>query len=139
MAKKPSIKVGVEITEEAIKGLLCCAFEGGSNDWYRIEKYKYGPGLSAKDFAEDGGKFQGQTYWHPCQLVPLVKGCAVIIADMEAGGKKYSLDREALTKGLVVMAKDQPLHFGNFISERDDATTGDVFLQCCLFGEVLYG
>jgi hypothetical protein len=30
-------------------------------------------------------------------------------------------------------------HFGDMIGETGDATTGDVFLQCCLLGEVVYG
>jgi len=38
-----------------------------------------------------------------------------------------------------VMAKKEPRHFADFLKEDYDETTGDVFLQCCLFGEVIYG
>jgi len=38
-----------------------------------------------------------------------------------------------------VMHDDYPSHYGDAISENDDAGTGDVYLQCCLFGEVIYG
>ncbi len=28
---------------------------------------------------------------------------------------------------------------GDMLAENDDATTGDVFLQCALFGELVFG
>jgi hypothetical protein len=40
---------------------------------------------------------------------------------------------------LALMAEKEPRHFGDFMGENDDATTSDVFLQLCLFGEVVYG
>ncbi len=44
-----------------------------------------------------------------------------------------------LITGLRVMAQDYPTHFEAFMTENDDAITGDVFLQCVVFGEVIYG
>jgi len=46
-----------EISIERVRGLLCGAFEGGSNYWCKIEEYTYPPGLIAKDY-HDGGKGQ---------------------------------------------------------------------------------
>lgn len=43
-----------------------------------------------------------------------------------------------IKKGLTVMAKKYPEHFADFIKEEYDQTTGDVFLQCCLFNEIIY-
>jgi hypothetical protein len=37
------------------------------------------------------------------------------------------------------MAREYGRHFSDMIAENDDATTADVFLQCCLFGELVYG
>jgi hypothetical protein len=37
------------------------------------------------------------------------------------------------------MAKDYDWHFMNIITEDDDAITADVWLQCVLLGEVVYG
>lgn len=51
----------------------------------------------------------------------------------------HILDIKKIKKGLTVMAKKEPRHFADFISEDYDQTTGDVFLQCCLFGKVIYG
>lgn len=37
------------------------------------------------------------------------------------------------------MAEKDPRHFGDLVSENDDADTHDVFIQHVLFGEVIYG
>jgi len=37
------------------------------------------------------------------------------------------------------MASEAPRHFADFIAENDDAETADVFLQCCLFGRIVFG
>jgi hypothetical protein len=131
------MKTTIEVDNEKIKGILCCAFEGGVNYWAEIEDYEIVKGCTYEDFRKDG-KFQTKDYWHPCQIIPLVEGCAVIVKDVEAD-KLLTLNLQAIHKGIEVMAKKYPQHFGNFLSENSDAVTGDVFLQCCLFGEIIYG
>jgi len=37
------------------------------------------------------------------------------------------------------MAEKYPRHFANFAQEAEDAETGDVFIQCCVLGEIVYG
>ena len=44
-----------------------------------------------------------------------------------------------IEKGLKVFAEKSPYQFGEWLLDNDDSITGDVFLQCCLFGEVKYG
>jgi len=51
----------------------------------------------------------------------------------------WKLDLDACKRGLQVMAEEYPRHFADFMSENEDAETADVWLQCCLFGEVVYG
>lgn len=123
---------------DMLSGLLCAAFEGGSNYWYSIERYEFPEGVEYKDFQEGGSLTNPGTYWHPSQLIPLHPGCAVIITDTVQGGE-HKLDREKLNKGLGMMASLHRRHFDDLISGQDDADTGDVFLQCCLFGDVYYG
>lgn len=131
--------VELKITDEQIKNLLCSAFEGGANYWYQIEKYQFGKtGLKYADFKQ-GGKMQNpENYWHPCQLVPLADGCSIVINDLE-GGNRHILDRSAINTGIAAFAEKCPNHFADLLSENDDAITADCFLQCCLFGEVIYG
>ena len=50
-----------------------------------------------------------------------------------------TLDGDAVQRGLQTMAEKYPRHWGDFIRENEDAITGDVFIQCCLLGEVVYG
>lgn len=44
-----------------------------------------------------------------------------------------------VAEGTAKMAKDYDWHFMNIITEDDDAITADVWLQCVLLGEVVYG
>lgn len=130
-------KTEIEFEPKAIAGLLCCAFEGGSNYWAQIIDFTYADGIQESDFY-NGGKYTLEDYWHHCQLTPIVPGCAVRIRDTEEG-KEYVLDRAAIDRGLVIMLKDYPRHFADFLGGNDDAETGDVFLQCCIFGKIIYG
>src|SRR5947208_2364463 len=129
-----TMKITKEISLHDISSLLVSAFEGGSNNWYMIEKeiepqtWEYGYKMKPDQAA----------YWY--HDYPLNPGGALIISDME--NKKHGkmrLDKAAIQKGLEIMAAKYPYHFGNFIAEEYDAITGDVFLQCCLFGDVIYG
>lgn len=113
--------------------LLCCAFEGGSNYWYRIDEFSYPAGMSRKDVE------------FPHLAVPFLKGGSLLIS---TGGDhqnpnrkdgKWTLNHAALVKGWKLMHDEAPQHYGNAISENSDAETGDVYLQLCLFGEVIFG
>ena len=45
----------------------------------------------------------------------------------------------SIHKGLQLMADKEGRHFADFMAESDDAVTADVFLQLCVFGEVIFG
>lgn len=131
-----SVSTKLEFSGERIANLLCCAFEGGSNYWYTIVGYQFADGIEYADFSE-GGKFTDpDNYFHPCEIVPLHEGCAVLVSD---GEDTVALDRALLASGLKALAEKYPHHFKNFMDDHEDADTGDVFLQCCLFGELVYG
>lgn len=133
--QQPTISVNVkhEISLQRISDLLCSAFEGGSNYWYQIDKFIKPETMS---FRTD----KDQIFRH--LDYPLNEGGALIISDIEGDLNEppwKRLDLNAIKKGLRTMAKKHPRHMGDFLNENDDADTGDVFLQCCLFGEVIYG
>ena len=67
------------------------------------------------------------------------EGDAVEIVDNENKEKIYTLNTKAVKKGLTVMAKKFPKHFADFLNGDYDADTSDCFLQCALFGDVIYG
>lgn len=133
--QQPTISVNVkhEISLQRISDLLCSAFEGGSNYWYQIDKFIKPKNLS---FRTD----EDQIYRH--LDYPLNEGGALIISDIEGDLNEppwKRLDLDAIKKGLQIMAEKYPRHMGDFLNDNDDADTGDVFLQCCLFGDAIYG
>lgn len=129
------VTIGRKFTEDDVWSLLVSAFEGGSNYWYMIDNDKtvYAPGKSRKDFY----------YIHE---IPFEPGCALIVQHDDGGDGpwvncKYPLTRERLVEGMRLLAASETYkhHWADIINENTDATTGDVYLQFCVFGEVIYG
>ena len=123
------ISVEKEIPKQRIADLLITAFEGGINYWCEIHGYL------PPDFLD----FQ----WDPDQLYkyvdyPLNDGGFVELFDSQEQ-KTHGLNITMIRSGLEVMSKKYTKHFNDFMTENEDATTGDVFIQCCVFGEVIYG
>lgn len=69
-------------------------------------------------------------------------GKVVITHDNTKAGRKRNmrtpLNRECIERGVLAFATQLPHHFGDMLAKRGDAATGDYFLQCCLFGEVMF-
>lgn len=135
---KPS--VAIPLNKIRIADLLVCALEGGSNYWYTIEEFIKPTGKIEHVYGE-GEVFRHIDY-------PLNEGGAIVVSDRKQC-VGTGLDREVMTKvhvdwvriqqGLKIMSEKYPQHYANWLSEQDDAETGDVFLQCCVFGELVYG
>lgn len=139
-AKKaePFVTVECPITSYQLYCQLTAAFEGGSNYWIK--------------FAEvvDKDKTDGKEGVY-LQDWPFL-GAAILITVKKDPGKTkraphakhiWRLDREALIKGAKTMAAlkkgEGGHHWGNVVQDDGDAETGDVYLQCCLFGEIIFG
>lgn len=133
------MKLTIEIDDKRVQDLLCSALEGGSNYWYNIDNSDGSVTTSPEDV--------GVEYWHEVPFTE--KGVIVFTANGDDeneeinGATSWKLDRAAIERGLTVFASlkegEGGHHYGDFIKENDDAITGDVFLQCCLFGEIIYG
>ena len=118
-----SVSVKHTITQERLEDLLCCAFEGGIGYWAMI---KYVEPVAGADYAHQ----------FPA------RGGHLILADSTGEGWPEcdpTLDGKAVREGLQTMADKYPKHMADFMAENDDAITGDVFVQCCIFGEVVFG
>ncbi len=74
-----------------------------------------------------------------CYIAPLVPGGYVMLYDVEDDNKPYKLDLVAINRGIRIMSEKYYSHWSDFRKEDDDAITGDVFVQCCVFGDVIYG
>lgn len=137
------MNITIEIPTQRISDLLISALEGGSNHWYLIEEYREPARFT---FENDGGeRFKKENkHWH--QDYPLNRGGYMKISNQLAiqNGddtelKSKVVDLSSLKIGLEIMAKKYPDYFGTFLREDDDAETADVFLQCTVFGKVIYG
>lgn len=138
------ISVPVPISEEQISNMLCSAYDGAYGSayyWSAITGYEYPAGKTQDDFEY---RF----------MEVVLAGGKMFLCDAEMTKQemkarkpeeieKWTLTREKLIKGLQVMASLEMgkggHHFPNLMKENDDAETADVFVQCCLFGEIVYG
>jgi hypothetical protein len=123
----------VEVPMRRVADLLCCAFEGGIGYWACITGY-----VKPEDSGGRRRRFMGDA---PKYIdYPLSPCGAALIEDVEdEDHKQYRLDILAVERGFKVMQQKCPKHFANWLVENDDAITGDVFVQCCIFGDVIYG
>jgi hypothetical protein len=70
---------------------------------------------------------------------PLNEGGALSIASAEPSTEVFRLDLNSIGRGLDALATKYPRHFADLVNESTDVITADVLLQCCLFGELIYG
>ncbi len=103
-------KISINIKDEDINYLLNAAHEGGSNYWCVK--------CTSNESVEKLREGVHDTYY-------------------PAGEKAVTLTYEKVLKGLEIMHNKYPQHFCD-VSGDFDGTTADVFLQCCLFEEVVY-
>lgn len=132
------------IPESCLRDLLCDAFEGGSYYWARLKQIN---GVTDENRAayvsqastEDGVHYQQLFSW----MAPFIQGVEVVLTDSteEGGGppEPWILDRSKLIGGISILASKYPRHFANIVGDNSDADTGDAYLQCCLFGEIVFG
>jgi hypothetical protein len=124
--KARTFKFEVTVPEQRVKDLVCCGFEGGVDYWCQIQDYE-NPNNVEVDFNHID--------------LPFVGGAVLCKVTDEEDPPMLRLDAEAIEKGLKLFSTDpkNSYHFANWINENDDAETGDVFLQLCMLGEVVYG
>ena len=137
----PAVRLTVPV--DRIRNLITGALEGGSNYWVnRIVKFTYPPGTTKADFGEGGKHCPPDSFCGRKELVPTFEGgCMVLNVDNpEVGEDMVDLPfgPEQIARGVQVMAEKYPHHFRDMMSEDDDATTADVFLQCCIFGDCIF-
>lgn len=138
------VTIKTNVSVERIKDMFCCAIEGGSNYWCSSIDRMGGITQEQAPFRED---------------VPFVEGGWLRVIEHEAAMHKsantpatrykekidgieyecYRLDLSAICKGIQTFAEKYPDAFMDLQNGNDDAETGDIFLQCCLFGEAIYG
>ena len=120
-----------------IVNLLCGAFDSGITYW--CPNYEE---VRPKDFDIDKISWlKKPDDWRNVRkvyLLPLLEGGKVILNDAESG-EKHTLDLAAIRRGVKAMSEKYPKQWADFRSQNDDAETADIFVQCCIFGDAIYG
>lgn len=114
--------VSFEVTQERVKDLLVNAIETAIYYWCeRVDcdfESSFGNGLDMYNDLDNDA-------W-----------ALVVTSD---DGEKTRINKESISKGLKLMAQEYPQHFLDAVTENDDAITADVFFQCIVFNDVIYG
>lgn len=126
------ITITKEITQEMISDLIITALEGGSNYWYMIEKKITPKDWTWNTMPEIAPKHYIGDY-------PMNTGGGLVISTLEEDEENKTLNLKSIKQGLEIMAEKYPKHFSDMLEENTDGDTGDVFLQCCLYGDIIYG
>lgn len=132
-----SIEITIPINLDRVASLLVTAFEGGTGYWCGLDDANHvKPAEIVKlDDFEDV---------YPHVHYPLSVGGSLALAELPNGdwddpqNVNHVLDLPTIINGLARFARDYPWHFSNLMSNNEDAETGDAFLQCCLFGILVY-
>jgi hypothetical protein len=107
--------IEVKLCDQRLHDVLTSGIEGGCAYWASIDCGAHQPGWS--------NYFTATFFPHGDTAIPRVG---------------HTLSLEKLRCGLAIMANKYPFHFRDVMMETDDATTGDVLVQCALFGEIVY-
>jgi len=147
---KTGVEVSVRVDNQVLQDLLTNALEGGSNYWYCNADYEVPEENRGLVEEASRGIFRG--YWAPffggaLKLQVKFHGdklpyrtSSVTYEDRVAGpGIEWRIEYEDMEIAAQIMAEKYPRHLRDAILENHDADTGDVFLQLCCFGEIIYG
>jgi hypothetical protein len=121
----------ITVRTERVHNMLVSAFEGGSNDWFHKATFLSGTPHKTPDLVWYG---EESVFAGPVSFT-------VVFDDPDEPGIRgmKTITQDDLLKGLTIMANNYPGHFADMLADNDDAETGDVFLQCVVLGDVVYG
>jgi hypothetical protein len=126
----PRIAITATVDWSKITNAIIGAFEGGSTYWLRECEYTYRP-----EGVEGNPLYAEDQFW--------AKGGKMNLSYDDPDDQEQRATKEVglieIKQGLRTMAEKDPRHFGDLVSENDDAATHDVFIQHVIFGEVIYG
>lgn len=133
-------KVTVEL--EKMTNAITGAVEGGFGSWLQSLKYDSSEPVSVRLAAASRGT--AQVVWYNDPAFWAAGGKAVATYDLPTddegvGNGQAVLDINALVRGAQTMAQKATPHFTDLVNETDDAITHDVFMQCVILGDVIYG
>lgn len=123
--------VKTAISSETIMYQVISAFEGGITYWADTADIVTPDRSTLKEqpFYANQSLYEGDFKISITQQEEHIKGA----------GRDVLLTPENVQSGLDVMASKYGRHFADMMNENGDAITADVFIQCCVFGDLVYG
>lgn len=128
-----SIAFSATVGWDKIVNAIIGAIEGASGYWMR--EYNYLSTPEGFDTEKNNPRYASEEFWQKGGLL------TVTYDNPNEGEESLSrhISESVIRSGLRTMAEKDPGHFGDLLSENDDAITHDVFIQHVVFGEVIYG
>lgn len=120
------IQVNISIKDETIITLISDMLIG-ANYWAYVKDSCLDTLYNS--YPELRGKYYEETIFNWIK-----NGGIIVIVDEEAEAE-YSVGLPEIKNAIALIVELFPQHFLDIVTENDDATTGDVFLQCCCFPE----
>lgn len=136
MSQQITVNIPVKIRHEVIADLISSALNSGISYWCSNCTVKLGPNVTKEII-----NTKYNTMWY-ASYVPFFPDSFISfqLFDVECfDGEIKVLNIESITKGLEILANKYNNHFSNIIEENYDAETADVFIQCCIFGDIIFG
>lgn len=118
------------VARSQVARLLAMSLGDGTNGAYKIVDSRRPPRFV---FCSDRKRTLGELDY------PLNAGGSLSVVRRDLNPDCRQLNLKCIGEGLNVMAMYYPRHFTDFLNADADEVTADVFLQCCLFGELLCG
>jgi hypothetical protein len=147
-----NVETTVSISKEQIANALCSAIEAGPTHgcgYWGVADQEASTRPEKMDLSECGDVFGNEEYWYVHW--PLFEGGKLVFIEHDGyegfdddGNRKWvevarhTLDLEAIQRGLKVLADKFPHKFAELVNDESDGPLGDLFLQCCFFGEEKY-
>jgi hypothetical protein len=127
---KPTLSVTITVPLSRICDMVIGAMEGGSAYWCNeFFPVSLPPALPEKPWYANPAVYADPTTRISVHYDKTTDG--------DPGVKM--LEAKDFALGLQVFAAKYPRHLADLLDENDDATTADIFLQCVVLGDVVYG
>ena len=121
---------------QKIKDLLHDACYGGSNYWAKFTLSTAYRNSITNDDRCNKDFYTGKSF-RAAWAINHPKYC-MLVKELEEN-KTYMIDLDKMLSGLEIMCKKYPRHKEDFLNDNEDAATADAFIQCTIFGEIIYG
>lgn len=117
-------QAALKLSSQQIANQIVGAIEGGSNYWM------------SGFYLESATHQATERPWYSDPKIYDGEFRIRIVTDED---ESEFFTNETLKKGLDWLAEKHPRRLTEILNENDDAETSDVFLQACIFGEIVYG